>query len=223
MIRSVRVKRSNGLVARCELQGRMRALIRLLPSPERKWPRGGTCSSLRRHDNRRKTTMRISAKLTLRVAVAIAFMIPVAACTSSAPSIPRGDRWAIRIVGTDGRFVGGLVLEFTSQPTAKSCVGVPDMFVARITEKHGFADDYVRNEAAVYLKDGRLYADLSVNVCDHTLTISGRTNGTRAVGEASRSTLVGPMKSEGSPQRSYSTQASRTIRFGRSVAATDPS
>jgi hypothetical protein len=68
------------------------------------------------------------------------------------------------------------------------------MLVARIVERHGFVHDYVRDEAAVYLTNGNLYADVSVGTCDHTLTISGTVTGSRAAGEASRSTLVGPMK-----------------------------
>lgn len=131
-------------------------------------------------------------KATLRHRIAISLtVVAVVACVST-PS--RVERWAIRVVATDGRFVGGVVLELTAQPSSKSCAGVPGMMVARIVEKHGFAHDYVRDEAAVYLANGKLYADLSVGVCDHTLTISGTVTGRRAAGEASRSTLVGAMK-----------------------------
>lgn len=118
-------------------------------------------------------------------------LIALSACTSAAR---RSERWAIRVVGTDGRFVGGVILAVTSERSSRSCVSAPDMVFARIVEKHGFADDHVYDEAAVSIKDGKLYADLTVGMCDHTLTISGTVSGRRGVGEVRRSTLVGSMK-----------------------------
>ena len=130
-------------------------------------------------------------KKALKVHSILAVAIMLSACTSAAP---HAERWRVRVVGTDGRFVGGLILELTSEPSSKSCVSIPDTVVARIVERQGFADDHVRDEAAVHLKDGELYADLSVGMCDHTLTIGGIVHGRRAVGEVRRSTLIGAIK-----------------------------
>lgn len=114
-----------------------------------------------------------------------------AACASSTPDL---QRWAVRVVSTDGRYVGGVVLEMTPRPASMSCSGETDLRLARIIEKHGFAHDRVGDHAAVRLKDGKLFADLSPGICDHTLVISGTVRGRRAIGEASRSTAAGWMK-----------------------------
>jgi hypothetical protein len=120
----------------------------------------------------------------------------VLACSSTMPTmsdIP-GDQWAIRVTSTDGRFVGGLVLELTSIPTSASCLAGPEMFAALIIEKYGFPDDYVRDEAAVQIEGANLYADLSVGTCDHTLTLTGSIRGRRATGDVNRSTLIGNIR-----------------------------
>ena len=84
------------------------------------------------------------------------------------------------------------MLELTAQSTNASCLGRNELVLARIVEKHGFKEVQVSQSAGMLLKDGQLYADLGLGVCDHTLTLSGPIRGNRATGEARRSTLVGP-------------------------------
>jgi hypothetical protein len=122
-----------------------------------------------------------------RLAVAI-----VLACLAScSTAVQHPERWRLRITAPDGTFVGGAVLELSAQKTTASCLGGRRLVMARIVEKHGFRDDYVAESAGVSVEDGRFYADLSLGMCDHTLTVSGSIRGNRAAGEAQRSTLVG--------------------------------
>jgi hypothetical protein len=125
---------------------------------------------------------------TLNGLLVAAFAVVFAGCSSTAP---HPEQWRLRINGPDGSFVGGVVLELGSEYTRESCVGGNNLVLARIVEKHGFRDDQVGESAGVWIDGRRLYADLSLGVCDHTLTVSGPIRGNRASGEARRSTLVG--------------------------------
>jgi hypothetical protein len=51
----------------------------------------------------------------------------------------------------------------------------------------------VSPKVVISLEDGRLYSDLSFEMCDHALTVSGEMRPHRASGEVRRSTIGGAL------------------------------
>jgi hypothetical protein len=127
----------------------------------------------------------------MRIVRTLAAAVVIAGVASCSTTAPHPERWRLRITARDGTFVGGLVLELTPQNTNDSCVSGNPLILVRVLEKHGFGDDPVAQSAGLSLDHGRLYADLTLGWCDHTLAVSGPIRGNRASGEAYRSTLAG--------------------------------
>lgn len=111
-------------------------------------------------------------------------------CRSAAPA---PSRWAIRVTAGDGTFIGGLVLEITSDRSTRSCEGTPGLRRARIVEKHGFDND-VHDEAAASVSNDWFYVDLTPGICDGAFVLDGRATKRRAAGVASRGSPAGLLK-----------------------------
>jgi hypothetical protein len=125
---------------------------------------------------------------TLNGVLIAVLLIAFSGCSSTAP---HAERWRLRINAPDGSYVGDLMLELGSAYTDKSCLGKTNLIRAKIVEKHGFKSAYVGQTAGVSVDGDRLYADLSLGVCDHMLMMAGPIRNNRASGEVRRSTLVG--------------------------------
>lgn len=130
-------------------------------------------------------------------AMAIALLSFLAfACTTTAPP-SAGDRWAIRMLGTDRhvpvKISGGLVVELTGERATKTCTGVPDLFTARIVETHGLRAYSVNDSVAMTVKNGAVFVALDPGSCEGGLVLSGATNGTRARGDVVVGSLAEPI------------------------------
>ena len=126
----------------------------------------------------------------IRPALALVMVLAIS-CTPTVPNQP--ERWTFRLETTDGKFLGGLVLEVP--PTLPPCSGDPGYVLVPVVEKHGFEGGYhVSDKASLCLHDGNLMAELSTGVADNNLSLTAPWGGRRISGDVNHSTLVGPRR-----------------------------